>query len=342
MKTSYGLLRPSHNDRYHVHVPRYCEGSEAIHQWIITTPLSRFVMTLLLLINFNLVHAVTPGVERLETIVMAQVASVVPASPIAAPSLELDKTIAKQGQVIIAKFAEQKHKPTIYFTDREFTSYKTGDKSYWSAIPVENLTKPGDYKLVAKSGDWSKEYNIKVIDNQKGIQHIHLADDKDDLVATAKELSAVGSGLHASSETKLWTGKFVYPNKAYKSSPFGVKRSYNNAPVDSYHKGLDFAAGTGSLVTAPAAGKVVMAGYEKEGFVVHGNSVILDHGHGITSIYMHLNTVDVKVGDLLKAGDKIGTVGHTGISTGPHLHWGVYAHGISTDPEQFVGSGFGL
>jgi len=121
-----------------------------------------------------------------------------------------------------------------------------------------------------------------------------------------------------------------------------VKRSYNNGPLDSYHKGLDFAAGTGSPVLAPAAGKVVTVGYEKEGFVVHGNSVILDHGHGITSIYMHLNTVDVKVGDLLKAGDKIGTVGHTGISTGPHLHWGVYAHGTSTDPEQFVASPIGF
>jgi murein DD-endopeptidase MepM/ murein hydrolase activator NlpD len=294
------------------------------------------LLLLLLLISPNLAYANTPGVERLETIVMAQVASVVPAVPVATPNLELDKTIVKQGQVIVAKFTEQKHKPVIYFTDREFTSYKIGEKSYWTAIPVENLTKIGDYKLVAKAGDWSKEYTIKVIDNQKGVQHIHLADDKDDIVATQKELNAVGSGLHADSEAKLWTGKFVYPNKAYKSSPFGVRRSYNNGPLDSYHKGLDFAAGTGSAVTAPAAGKVVMVGFEKDGFAVHGNSVILDHGHGITSIYMHLNTVDVKIGDLLKVGDKIGTVGHTGISTGPHLHWGVYAHGISTDPELFV------
>jgi len=273
---------------------------------------------------------------------MAQVNNIVPAAIVSEPAMVLDKTIVKQGQLIIAKFTDLKSKPTVYFMDREFKTYKTAENSYWTAIPVDALAKLGDYKLSAKAGSWSQESTIKILDSKKGVQHIHLADDKDDLVATQKELNAVGTGLHADSDSKLWSGKFVYPNKAAKSSPFGVKRSYNNGPLDSYHKGLDFAAGTGSPVLAPAAGKVVTVGYEKEGFVVHGNSVILDHGHGITSIYMHLNTVDVKVGDLLKAGDKIGTVGHTGISTGPHLHWGVYAHGTSTDPEQFVASPIGF
>ncbi len=309
--------------------------------------------TLLSSLVLNAAWALSPGVEALETIVMAQTAQISPltqsqaANSIAVdskpelPKMDLSKTIVKQGQLIVAKFTGIKHKPVVYFTDREFTTYKSGDKSYWSPIPVENLTKPGTYKLIAQAGNWSEEVSIKVIDNGKGIQHIHLADDKDDLVATQKELNAVGSGLHAVSETRLWS-KFCYPNKASKSSPFGVKRSYNNGPVDSYHKGLDFAAGTGSPVTAPAPGKVVTVGYEKEGFVVHGNTVILDHGHGITSIYMHLNKVDVKEGDQLQTGDKIGEVGHTGISTGPHLHWGVYAHGISTDPEQFIGTQIGL
>ena len=252
------------------------------------------------------------------------------------PTMTVDKTTVKQGQIITAKFYGLKHRPLVHFTGRDFDTYKLSEGVYWSAIPVENLTKPAEYILRGESGSWYQEFKIKVIDNQKGLQRIFLKDDKDDLVATAKELSAVGSGLHAASETKLWQGLFCYPCKAPKSSPFGVKRSYNNGPVDSYHKGLDFAAGTGTPVTAPAPGKVVTIGFEKDAFVVHGNTVILDHGQGITSIYMHLHKIDVQLGDFVQTGDKIGEVGHTGISTGPHLHWGVYAHGISTDPEQFV------
>ena len=115
-----------------------------------------------------------------------------------------------------------------------------------------------------------------------------------------------------------------------------MKRSYNKGPVDSYHKGLDFAGKMGSPVFAPADGKVALTGLEKDGFQVHGNTILIDHGHALSSIYLHLSKIDVKKGDMVTKGQKIGEVGHTGISTGPHLHWGTYLYGTSVDPELFV------
>lgn len=252
------------------------------------------------------------------------------------PALVLNKTVFKQGEFIVAKMHHQTYKPTVWFQGIAYRTFKTGEGQYRAILPVENLTKTGDYAVLARAGDWSEKIPVQVIDNGKGISYITLSDDKSGLSATAKELNSIGSAFKTKTDLQLWQGKFIYPCAAPKSSPFGVKRSYNKAPVSSYHKGLDFAGGMGEPVVAPADGKVIMVGHEKDGFVVHGDTVIIDHGHAITSIYMHLSKTLVSVGDTVSQGQKIGEVGHTGISTGPHLHWGTYAYGTSVDPELFV------
>ncbi|MDR9402283.1 MAG: M23 family metallopeptidase, partial [Halothece sp. Uz-M2-17] len=94
-------------------------------------------------------------------------------------------------------------------------------------------------------------------------------------------------------------------------------------------------AGTGSPVVAPASGTVALVGKESEGFRVHGNTVGIDHGQGVLSIFLHLNDINVQEGDRVTAGQKIGTVGSTGASTGPHLHWGLYVNGQAIDPAPW-------
>lgn len=267
--------------------------------------------------------------------------------------IEADK---KQGDFYQVYVKDRKKKPRIWFNSKEYEMFAIEEpeefyewspvnkkarerksyKYYRALIPIENLTKPGTYSIKVKEDNWERKEEVSVADNKKPISKITLDPDKSGLSATQKELREIGSGLRTRHAEKYWQGKFIYPSNAPKSSPFGVKRSYNGAPVSSYHKGLDFAGKTGSPVVAPADGVVVVAGKEKDGFVVHGNAVILDHGHYLTSIYMHLSKIDVKLGDKVKQGEKIGEVGHTGISTGPHLHWGTYLYGVSTDPEQFV------
>jgi len=252
------------------------------------------------------------------------------------PHMTLNSTSLEQGKFFVVKLAGLKSSPRLWFNSKEYQPFKMKDGSYRALVPIENLTKPGTYSILARTEGWEQKIPVTVRDNNKAIQYITLDETKSGLQATQKELSNIGSSLRARSFAQLWRGRFIYPSTAPKSSPFGVKRSYNRAPVSSYHKGLDFAGALGSTVVAPAAGKVVLVGKEAEGYVVHGNVVIIDHGHALTSIYMHLNTVSVQQGQQVTQGQQLGTIGHTGISTGPHLHWGTYLYGVSFDPELIV------
>lgn len=111
-------------------------------------------------------------------------------------------------------------------------------------------------------------------------------------------------------------------------SPFGVQRHHNGKPTGNYHRGIDQRAGVGVRVRAPAAGLVRVSGMYR----LHGGSIGLDHGHGVTSIHIHLSKLSVKVGDRVAAGDVIGLAGATGFATGPHLHWGLYVNGVPVNP----------
>jgi murein DD-endopeptidase MepM/ murein hydrolase activator NlpD len=140
---------------------------------------------------------------------------------------------------------------------------------------------------------------------------------------------------------KHWNGPFRRPNAGRVSTVFGVRRYYNGVfAKDYYHSGVDYASPSGASVVAPAAGRVALIGRESQGFRVHGNTIGIDHGQGILSIFLHLNSIDVREGDMVQAGQKIATVGTTGASTGPHLHWGVYVHGQAVDPVPWRYNGF--
>ena len=116
-----------------------------------------------------------------------------------------------------------------------------------------------------------------------------------------------------------WATSFQLPINDYLtvSSLYGTRRSYNGGPYRSYHEGVDFSAYAGTPVTAPAAGTVVLA----ERLYVRGGAVIIDHGLGIYSGFYHMSAVHAEVGQLVQAGDLLGEVGTSGLSTGNHLHW---------------------
>lgn len=121
--------------------------------------------------------------------------------------------------------------------------------------------------------------------------------------------------------------QLIKPANGPYSSPFGLKRFFNDQPRNP-HSGLDIAAPKGSPIIAPAAGKVVAVG----DYFFNGNTVILDHGNGLTTLYCHMDRTDVVLNQEVTLGETIGTIGNTGRVTGPHLHWGVSLNNARIDP----------
>ena len=121
---------------------------------------------------------------------------------------------------------------------------------------------------------------------------------------------------------------FIWPVKGRISGRFGNARVYNGQP-GSGHSGMDIAAPTGTPVLAPAAGVVTFAGPD---LYLTGGTLLLDHGYGVSSNFLHLSRIDVKVGDRVQQGQVIGAVGATGRATGPHLHWGMNWFDVRIDP----------
>jgi murein DD-endopeptidase MepM/ murein hydrolase activator NlpD len=133
---------------------------------------------------------------------------------------------------------------------------------------------------------------------------------------------------------RLWQGAFRLPVDVDPAPNFGQRRILNGQPR-SPHAGVDFGARRGAPVVAPARGRVVLA----EPLFFSGRTVILDHGLGLFSLYGHLSTLSVKVGQRVETGTPLGAVGATGRATGPHLHWAVRLGGARVDPLALVRGG---
>ncbi|WP_309730862.1 M23 family metallopeptidase [Chamaesiphon sp. OTE_75_metabat_556] len=229
--------------------------------------------------------------------------------------------------------------PIVKVGSKTYPAFGVGGDRFRAMIPTTPLEKPGVREIeisVPNDPKATTTLKIAIADRKFPTQRINFTPGKAGIEATPQELKQVTAFKATVSPIKLWDGKFIAPNQGRTSSPFGVRRYYNGEfATDYYHRGLDYAGGYGSAVVAPAGGKVVLVGYEKKGFRVHGNIVGVDHGQGVVSIFMHLSKIDVEAGQMLAAGDRLGAIGSTGSSTGPHLHWGLYVNAVSVDPVQW-------
>ena len=174
-----------------------------------------------------------------------------------------------------------------------------------SSFPVENIDVPPDASQYLSPDEAVKEANLRT--------------------QTFKEFIP----------QKLWETPFIMPVTGGVTSPFGEARSYNNGPVGSHHSGLDIAVDEGTPVHAAATGRVAFAGF----LYSRGNSVIIDHGLGVFTDYSHLSRIDVAVGQSVAQGVQVGLAGHTGLATGPHLHWELIIGGQNVDPTFWTYAG---
>jgi murein DD-endopeptidase MepM/ murein hydrolase activator NlpD len=153
------------------------------------------------------------------------------------------------------------------------------------------------------------------------------------------ELAQISAARSTKVESNGWRQKFAWPIDYWLvkggrlSGQFGAQRIYNGWPA-SYHNGMDIAAPTGTVFKAPADGVVVLAAQKP--FTLEGHLLIIDHGQGLNSAFLHCSQLLVSAGQLVKQGQPIGKVGATGRASGPHLHWGMKWNAARVDPRQTV------
>jgi len=135
-------------------------------------------------------------------------------------------------------------------------------------------------------------------------------------------------------ESDGWRQHFIWPARGRISGVFGSQRIYRGTP-GSYHNGVDIAAASGTPYVAPADGVVILAASEP--FTLEGYLLMIDHGHGLSSVFLHSSRLDVHTGDVVRQGQQLGAVGMTGRATGPHLHWAMRWNGQKIDAQRLAG-----
>ena len=212
--------------------------------------------------------------------------------------------------------------------------------AHWVAlvgIPLD--TRPGIETLRVKGPGQERTLPFRIRDKRYREQRITLRNRRQvnptatDLARIRRESARIRKALATFTPREVAWPRFRWPVPGVISSPFGLRRFFNGQPRKP-HSGIDIAAPEGTPVRAPFPGAVIDTG----DYFFNGNSIFLDHGQGLVTMYCHLSRIDVQPGERVAAGQVIGAVGHTGRATGPHLHWGVSLNDARVDPLWFVPS----
>lgn len=214
----------------------------------------------------------------------------------------------------------------------------TREQDLWYAVVGIPLgAKPGEHQLSITQAGRTATLAFTVTDKAYETQHITIKDKRKvnpearDMQRINAESVRIKKALAHFSERKDVQTDFIWPADGPTSSPFGLRRFFNEQPRNP-HSGLDIAAPEGAPIVAPAAGRVIELG----DFFFNGNTVFVDHGQGLVTMYCHMSRIDVKVGDEVQTGDRLGAIGKTGRVTGAHLHWGVSLNDARVDPLLFL------
>jgi len=221
-------------------------------------------------------------------------------------------------------------------------NFELAGEGEWVALQgVHAMAEPGmvdlTLRVTGESGemDYALAQPVYLASGEYGFDPIlNVPDETIDPATTGPENERVAAIVSLVTTERLWEGAFAFPGPYTESFPsrFGSRRNYNGTGYSYYHAGLDFYGGTGTEITAPARGRVVLA----EALTVRGKTTILDHGWGVFTAYLHQSEILVSLGEVVEAGQTIGLVGATGRVTGPHLHWEVWVGGVPVDPLVWV------
>jgi len=191
------------------------------------------------------------------------------------------------------------------------------------------VTLPDQRRLALSIPVMPREWQIERIE---GVPEATVNPPPEIAARIEREQAEVALARQRDDDRNDFESSFSWPLKGRVSGVYGSQRIYNGTPK-SPHSGMDVAAAKGTPIRAPAGGIISFA---KPDLYLTGGTVLIDHGHGLSSSFLHLSRIDVQVGARVETGQVIGLVGATGRATGPHMDWGMNWFGVRVDPQLLV------
>jgi len=261
------------------------------------------------------------------------------AATAATAASELPKESRVPGGIALVPVPGGDSAPTVIFNTHRVAVVRKEDQ-WLAVVGIPLAEQPGELKIKVSTPTGTTDVPFRIVDKSYRTQNLTIKNQRqvdpnpDDLKRISGETKRSDAALTKFTASPSPSLQLISPVAGVRSDSYGSRRVFNGQPR-SPHSGMDIAAAKGTPIRSPAAGTVVEAGE----FFFNGNTLYIDHGDGLVTMYCHLDTIKVKVGDRLAQGDLLGTVGATGRVTGPHLHWGVALNRAMVDPALFIGNG---
>lgn len=263
--------------------------------------------------------------------------------PGAAPRLAVTAQLrsVRPGELVVLTIASSAPAVHVRAFDHDLTPFPIDTKTWRVLVGIDLETRPGTYLVTIEAvGDPAASlhttYRLVVTPRRFPTRTLTVdpafVNPPDSALARiASEAAQLNKIWASSAPQRLWDGPFLRPVPDPANSAFGTRTILNGEPR-SPHGGADFSSAAGTPIAAPNSGRVVAAG----DFYYTGNTLVLDHGLGLVSLFAHLSETSVRKGDTVKTGEILGKVGATGRVTGPHLHWTVRVNGARIDPLSLL------
>jgi hypothetical protein len=255
------------------------------------------------------------------------------------PSFELPGPAIVQGEMAVfyARHIPKGATPVLQTDIVQRVQLFPYEDGYVAYLPTHFGTIPREYRLTyGLAGQPLKEATLAVLSREFHVQHLRV--DPGTVASTRNQAAYDQYALYFpqsrenSAEDRYYTESFILPVAGRLTTEFGQIRYVNNATSPSRHSGLDIAAPTGTVIVATNRGRVTLA----MNLILTGNTLVIDHGQGLFSVHFHMNELIVEKGQLVERGEIVGTVGSTGFSTGPHLHFTMSYYTHNLEPGYFL------